>query len=403
LSRAVPVPRPVEGRYSTAYDVGRRNTLLIALVALSRALILEIGGLAFVVLPKAYPMTAPGYIPPRGGFWFNVLLAPWAHWDGYWYLSIARYGYAGPQSAAFFPLYPLLVHVLGDNVQTALLISTVAFGVGLWLLYKLAAAEVGTRAAWFSVIVLAYFPVSFYFTAAYPEALVLALSGGSLLLARQGRYGWAALLAGITSAASVYGVLLAIPIALYMWRSHHPFRTYLWLLLVPTGMAAFMVKLFYTFQNPLMFKAVQRPYWGRKFAWPWHTLYAGVQNAYVYFHNFMSFSRLFTPFIPADTISNVWNVAFFAFGVFLLVIGRRYISWPLWWYALFVLLVPFLYPSASVPLMSAPRFLLASTPLFIILGSWVMERPWALRIYIGASLLVGALLIALFTTYHWVA
>jgi hypothetical protein len=53
--------------------------------------------------------------------------------------------------------------------------------------------------------------------------------------------------------------------------------------------------------------------------------------------------------------------------------------------------------------MSAPRFLLASTPLFIILGSWVMERPWALRIYIGASLLVGALLIALFTTYHWVA
>jgi hypothetical protein len=403
MSRAVPVPHPAEGRYSGVFDVSRRTTLLVALVAMSRALILELGGLALVYLPKAFPMySAAGYVPPKGGFWFNILLAPWAHWDGYWYLSIAHFGYSSPQSTAFFPLYPLLVHVLGSSLDAALLLSTAAFGVGMWLLYRLAKAELGSRAAWFAVIVLAYFPVSFYLTAAYPEALVMALSVGSLLMAQRGRYGWAALLAGITSAASVYGVLLAIPILLYLWRERRPFRSYLWLLLVPTGVFAFMVKLYVSFGNPLEFKAVQH-IWGRHFAWPWHTVYWSGRFAYMYFRNFTSVSHLFTIAIPGNHISNVWNIGFFAFGICLLVIGKRYISWPLWCYSFVILLVPFLYPANQVPLMSAPRFLLAASPLFIVLGGWVMERPWVLRIYIGASLLVGGLLIALFTTYHWVA
>ena len=193
MSRAVPVPRPAEGRYSDSVATRRRTTLLIGLVALSRALILEIGAIAFVYLPKAYPMLVPGYSPARGGFWFNVLLAPWAHWDGYWYLSIARFGYAVKESAAFFPLYPLLVHVLGDNLSVALLLSTVAFAAGSWVLYQLAAEEAGKRAAWFAVVALAFFPVSYYFTSAYPEALVLVLSTASLLMARRGRFGWARL------------------------------------------------------------------------------------------------------------------------------------------------------------------------------------------------------------------
>ncbi len=403
MSRAVPVPRPAEGRYSDSVATRRRTTLLIGLVALSRALILEIGAIAFVYLPKAYPMLVPGYSPARGGFWFNVLLAPWAHWDGYWYLSIARFGYAVKESAAFFPLYPLLVHVLGDNLIVALLLSTVAFAAGSWVLYQLAAEEAGKRAAWFAVVALAFFPVSYYFTSAYPEALVLVLSTASLLMARRGRFGWAAVLAGITSAASVYGVLLAVPIVLYMWRRRRPLTSYLWVAAVPAGVIGFMVKLYFTFNNPLMFKAVQHPYWGRRFIMPWLTLYQGVRQAYVFFRNFSSYPHLFSLGAPGNTISNVWNIVFFAFGVFLLIIGRRYLSWPLWCYSALVLTVPFLYPASGVPFMSAPRFLLAGSPLFIVLGGYIMERPWALRIYMAASLLIGALLISLFATYHWVA
>ena len=39
----------------------------------------------------------------------------WNHWDGNWYVGIAAHGYhwsiRGKPAVAFFPLYPLLIHV----------------------------------------------------------------------------------------------------------------------------------------------------------------------------------------------------------------------------------------------------------------------------------------------------
>jgi len=38
----------------------------------------------------------------------------WSRWDGSWFVGIARDGYVEPEdSAAFFPLYPMLVRGLG--------------------------------------------------------------------------------------------------------------------------------------------------------------------------------------------------------------------------------------------------------------------------------------------------
>ena len=44
----------------------------------------------------------------------GVAVDVWARWDSDWFLRIAENGYSWPSSTpAFFPLYPLLVAVLG--------------------------------------------------------------------------------------------------------------------------------------------------------------------------------------------------------------------------------------------------------------------------------------------------
>src|SRR4051794_40567085 len=53
-----------------------------------------------------------GLTQPFGAFG-DALAAPAAAWDSVWYLSIAGDGYADPQRAAFFPLYPLLTRAGG--------------------------------------------------------------------------------------------------------------------------------------------------------------------------------------------------------------------------------------------------------------------------------------------------
>lgn len=405
MSRAVAVPRPAGGRYSTAIRAVSPGALLLGLVVLSRLLSFEEGGLAFLYLPHAWVQDVPGYLPPAGGFWFQTLLGPWAHWDGYWYLSIAHLGYDGrPLAAAFFPLYPLLLRLLGGSVLAGVLLSTIAFTAAMWFLYQLTIKELGEQAAWFTVIGLSFFPSAFYFNAVYPESLILFLSVISVYLTREGRFGWAALFAGIASAASIDGLLLAIPLGIAIWQQKPPRPWWTWstIAVVPLGLLAFMAKLAATFGNPLTFQSVQSN-WGRAFEPPWITVVRAVQGFWTNLSTALSFPGLFSTGQPVDVTSNVWNLIFAIVGVWLLVLAIRRLKPGLWLYTAAVLLIPFAYPSAGVPFMSSPRFLLAAWPLFMALGSFLANKPTALKPYLWTSGVLGAVLVALFATAHWVA
>ena len=43
----------------------------------------------------------------------SALASAWLQWDAKWYVQIAQAGYFSDQSAGFFPLYPLLIHLVG--------------------------------------------------------------------------------------------------------------------------------------------------------------------------------------------------------------------------------------------------------------------------------------------------
>jgi len=146
----------------------------------------------------------------HNGGWAGVSsrwLAPWTLFDSLHYLGIAQSGYT-PFRAAFFPFYPLLMRALSggssDENHLALagiVISNLAFGGALWLLYLLTRDEWGEVVTRRAVWIEAFFPIVAFSAAVYTESLFLLLSLGLFWFARRKAWAMCALcgvLAGLT-------------------------------------------------------------------------------------------------------------------------------------------------------------------------------------------------------------
>jgi len=149
----------------------------------------------------------------------NLLVSPLARWDSVWYLAIAGQGYGhSAQRTAFYPLYPLLMRIFGTLFRSDLIggvvVSLACFGIGLVLLHRLVTLELGEGNANVCVMLIAFSPMAFFFSAVYTESLFLALSVGCIYLARRGRWWAAGLLGGLAAASRNTGVLLAVPLLL---------------------------------------------------------------------------------------------------------------------------------------------------------------------------------------------
>jgi Gpi18-like mannosyltransferase len=128
---------------------------------------------------------------------WHILIA-----DTGFYRGIAQYGYTGdPARGAFFPLYPLLIHLAsyltGGDYLLAGLITTVACGaasaVAVW---ALAARVCGRRVADGAVVLYCFFPGAMAFGILYSEPLGVALAAAALLALLDRRW----LLAGVIGA-----------------------------------------------------------------------------------------------------------------------------------------------------------------------------------------------------------
>jgi Gpi18-like mannosyltransferase len=114
----------------------------------------------------------------------HVLLAVWGRWDAVHYLDIATQGYQGTDMA-FFPLYPLLIRLVGalagNHLIAGLLISNASFFLGLLYLYKLLEHEYDRAVARRAIFYVSIFPTAVYFTAVYTESLFFMLTVASVL------------------------------------------------------------------------------------------------------------------------------------------------------------------------------------------------------------------------------
>jgi hypothetical protein len=434
------------------------------------------------VLAVGFGPVRKAFDPPgvtRGFGWLgNLLAAPAARWDAAWYLVIAHYGYRPDLDAytssrtAFFPLYPLglsaISHIGVPPVLAGVLLSSLALALALYGIHRLTTLELshagrlqiarpaGEEVARLAVMLTAFAPMAFYFSAVYSESLYLALSVGVFLCARQGRWAWVGVLGALAAATRSTGVVLMLAaVMLYLYgpredrapdfqpkqlrrtaaggRAPNLLRTsrtsvslhvvsrlrvggpryrlrrdVLWLGLMPAGLGLYMAYLALSGGDALMpFHA--EDVWGRHFAGPYLGVWDGAKAAFEGARQLLSLQRRHvyfpaaagSPFVSAG--HNLMLFAFLAVAALSLVGVLRMLPLAYGVYVIVALALPLSYPVTSQPLMSLPRFLVVLFPLSIWLAAWLAARPRARTPVLVISALLMALFVAQFATWHWVA
>lgn len=139
------------------------------------------------------------YLSPVSGGWEGVenwWINPWTTYDSLWFISIARDGYQ-EHTAAFFPLYPLLLKLGGDTeigmAIVGVFVSNASFLFALYIVHRLTEMDFSEKVAKITVFLLAFFPTTVFFSAVYADSLFLLLLLLTFYLARRSYW----LMAGI--------------------------------------------------------------------------------------------------------------------------------------------------------------------------------------------------------------
>jgi hypothetical protein len=147
-----------------------------------------------------------------------------ARWDAFWYLDIATRGYrwnGNPleqQNVVFFPLFPLLMRVIGRAIGghvllAGLLVSLIAFLLALCGFWRWTADRLGADAATGAVWLLSAFPLALFFSAVYTESLYLLVAVAACDHAERRQFARSAAFGFLGGLVRPNGLLLSIPIA----------------------------------------------------------------------------------------------------------------------------------------------------------------------------------------------
>lgn len=283
--------------------------------------------------------------------------------DGSWYISLARNGYDKEpfnldkeHNWAFFPLYPLTIRffasLTGQYRLTAIALSNLFLFLALILLHKTVTAfgyerSVANRTLFY----LAIFPTSYFLSLPWTTALFLLVTVGAFWAAKTKRWWLAGVFAGLASATRYNGSFILPALVILYWQENGWFRfkrDFLWLLLAPTGLLAFMAYLYWLTGNALAFADAQAAWnvrWG------------------------IFLEPLFTFIISPFELSTGWNfrlvnflAAMLALACSVLMIRRREYAWG------FYTVISVLVPLSTVTLEGQTRYVISLFPVFVMLA-----------------------------------
>jgi hypothetical protein len=338
----------------------------------------------------------------------------WYHWDAIWYVRLATNGYAPfPAGAVFFPLYPLLIHlvtlVLGSQhaLLAAMLISNLAslaafIGLGIFVTH-----EAGLDAAARSIRLLAAYPLAFFLAAAYGDGLFLAFAVFALYFARRGKWWWAAgfaLLAGFTR---ITAVILVLPLLWEYGRQHDWWRNGAWrawlrqpraiaelialTAAVPASIGIFVLYLWKLFGDPFIIPTMETRAWIHQFTWPWISLKLALHYLRVTPFGSIAEAHLLFDLVPV-----------LVFGTLTVLLLRRMpVAFSLYMVGLLGLSLVSPVTYGVEPFPSFGRYLLAAIPMFLVLGIWA-RRPWLDTLLIATGFGVQAILLMQFFAHRWI-
>ncbi|RJR30229.1 hypothetical protein C4564_00575 [Candidatus Microgenomates bacterium] len=302
-----------------------------------------------------------------------------ANFDGVHYLTIAKSGYMAQFTQAFFPLYPLLVRILGLIIKdqtfivSGLLLSFACFVVAVYFFKRLLLLDYKHSVVFWSLVFLLAFPTGFYFATVYGESLFFLLTVLVFWFARKRKW-WLAGIFGFFAALTRINGILLLPVILIEWlvleRHVTSWATFkksvkesLWSLLknpamylVPLGLITYMVYLKYAFGDPLFFWHAQEVFGAQRSV----AIVLPPQVVWRYFKIIATVEAFSYPFWTA-----IWEIGAFALGVVALLFGHRKhvrLSYLLFGWGMLLL------PTLTGTFSSLPRYVLLIFPLFIALA-----------------------------------
>ena len=351
---------------------------------------------ALYVLITFFVGLFPGEPASKPGFW-----AAMAQWDGEWYLRIATEGYKwlGPtvQSAVvFFPIYPLLGKIagmlVGDIHWGMLIVTNVSCVLYFYYLYRLTAEEFDAGTAERAVVYAGVFPAAFVLASFYSEATSFALAVAAFYYARRGRWPLAIVLGCLTTASRFAGISIVFPLAYEYWRQRGLNRQALAIGLVPLGLIAFAVYVWWLSGDPFTLVTVEHTAWFHSFTPPWETIRLALDRArWPLQHYVVSVSLLDAGSILLFIGLTVWTM---------LKLPPAY-----WLYALPILigaLSQTVDPQKAPPTQSISRYLMAMFPAYIALAQAARNRILDQTVRWTFAILMGVFAIYFFSRY-WVA
>ena len=302
----------------------------------------------------------------------------WANFDGVHYLAIARSGYFAQYTQAFFPLYPLLIRILGiilqDNsfIFSGLLISLLCLYFGLISFKELLKFDYSSSVVKSSLGFLLIFPTSFYFGALYTESIFFLFTMLAFLMARRKQWWISAVFGMLASATRITGIFLLPPLLMeWLVISKIPqmktFRQKLikiftilltspYLYIVPIGLLSYMTYLYLFYGDAFYFWHAQSAFGAARTS----SIILLPQVTWRYL------KILTTSHVSIDAYFAAWlEFVSFWFGAAMLLIGHKYrirISYLV--FGWLVLIVPTLTGTFS----SLPRYIILIFPMYIVLG-----------------------------------
>jgi hypothetical protein len=341
---------------------------------------------------------------PRAGSWDSPLIHDlgsftdvWARWDSVFFVRIAEHGYDST-SAAFYPLYPGIVALLGraffgHYVLAGIVVSLAAALGAFLLLYRIAEERLGADGAQRTVLYLAVFPMALFLQAVYSESLYLLLVLAAFVLAERGRFAAAGMAIGLAILTRVTGVALLPALAVLAWRARDRRLAFAGLALAVPVAAAYPLLLWQQVGDPWAF-------WNAQDRWHRHLSPAGP---------FGGIWEALTRWTPAHAdfqhavAVNAESLVALALFVPLAIVAWRRFGAPYGLFAVLSLALPLSYPSARWPLLSLPRFGLVIFPLFLALAAITAGRPRLHTAVVACSAVLLGVAVVQWALWQWVA
>ena len=343
------------------------------------------------------------------------------NWDAKWYLDIAQNGYSyqphSPigQNIIFFPLYPMLVAIVGKILPFSLArlgiwLAVISGLLSIFLFHRFALLSLDRPAADASTWAYALYPGAFFFASDYPTGLMNVLALLALTAWQKRRQTQSAVWLGLGSASGPLMVFFAFALwgllAWQRWRERHwhgLFGSLLLGIVACSGLLAFILYQYITFHTPLAFIHGHATYLGelsprQKLL---HILHLYPFCGANYTPLWQALAGQITALNPARSVYFLLNAITLAANLLALLYFAWRREWAWAWIALVLVGAYLWFQGASQGPVSTYRLLYLDLPTFLLAGRLLQWRPYWGYAGLGAGAMALFLQSAFFVSGHW--